>query len=486
MTKGKNFRLDFWFLTIAILFLADPIIAFKDLLPDVIGYALLLFGLSHLSDLSEGVSECRRRIRVLLILGVLQLLAGLLVQVYMPAHIQEMNKYELPVTILLCTLLAALIRLFLLIPIFRNLFSELERLCSFTKGTALLRERKGKTIVQTAKNICMVCVVLSSVCSLLPELAVLTSFEAVATDPLLEFEWYQASMGRTAVTNTWFDWFPYVGTFRTVTALLSLIAGCILAVAYIRCFLRMIKDREWIGNLEQEYAKSVIPQHGLFAVRRIRTSFGLLFVGSCFLLSFRLGHYPVFPTVFLTTFVMIALITMAPMLTKGKKALFASIPSLLISGTSLILILRYLKDHVPKDSLYLENAYWQFLTLQVLAIAEAACVCMLLFVLYRVLNTLLHENTGIEYENDESLSQKATDKLHRGLMRKMKIAFLLLMLSTLANAVDVYFQAIYTWLWIPTNALTVVAIICFYSFLKELFEQICFYYRSDGVNSNRI
>ncbi len=482
MSKAKRFQWDFGILLIAILFLADPVIAFKDLLPDVVGYALLFLGLSRLTDLNEGIYDCRRRLRLLFILGVVQLLAELLVQLYMPAHIQEMNKYELPVAILLCSFFMMLVRLCWFIPFLRALLSELEQLASCTNGTALPREHKGRTVADRTKTICTVCVVISSACAVLPELSVLTSFEAVATDPLLELEWYQASMQGTEAANTWFDWFPYVGTFRTVAALISLISGVILLVSYTRFFSVSLADHDWLTYLHEKYESEILPQSGLLTVRRMRMGLGLLFVGSIFLLSIRLGFYPVFPSAIFALLSAVSVLLLAPMVKQRKARVLATLPLLTVSVASFVLTFLYLAEHVPKDSLHQTEAYWEFLTIRMLGIAESVGVMLVWIVLYLLLRDTVKTHTATTYDNDAALSERATERLHRGLIRKLNIAVLLLMLSTLGTAIEAYFQAIYPWLWIPINALTLVSIICLSSFLKELFEQICAYHHSNGVN----
>ena len=482
MSKARRFQWDFILLLIAVLFLADPVIAFKDLLPDVVGYALLFFGLSRLSDLNEGIYDCRRRLRLLFILGAVQLLAELLVQLYMPAHIQEMNKYELPVAILLCSFFMLLVRLCWLIPFLRTLFSELEQLASCTNGTALLREHKRKTVAERTKNVCTVCIVISSVCAVLPEVSVLTSFEAVAADPLLEFEWYQASMQGTTTANTWFDWFPYVGTFRTVAAVLSLISGVVLLVSYVRFFAASLADHDWLTSLNEKYKSEILPQSGLLTVRRIRMGLGLLFIGSIFLLSIRLGFYPVFPSAIFALLSAVSVLLLAPMVKQRKVRTLATLPLFIVSVASFVLTVLYLTEHVPKDSLHQTGAYWDFLTIRMLGIAESVGVIIVWIVLYLLLRNMVNTHTATTYENDAALSERATDRLHQGLIRKLNIVFILLILSAIGTAAEAYFQAIYTWLWLPINALTVAAIICLYSFLKELYEQICAYHHSNGVN----
>ena len=53
--------MGFGFLLAGAMFLFDPFINIFDILPDAIGYALIAYGLSRLSDLELKVAEARRR-----------------------------------------------------------------------------------------------------------------------------------------------------------------------------------------------------------------------------------------------------------------------------------------------------------------------------------------------------------------------------------------------------------------------------------------
>ncbi len=478
----KSFRFDFALILIAVFFWIDPMIAFHDYLPDVIGYALLFFGLSRLSDLSEGLSECRHRAKRLVIFGTVQLLAQLIVQVYMPTFLSQMNKYEMPVAVLLCTFLVMLLRVLCLIPTLRMLFAELERFSLATDGPAFLQPFGKKNATKRMRGASTVCVFLTSILVVLPELSVLTSFEAEAKDPLLELEWYQASMQGAATETNWFDWFVYVGIFRVFAFLLALIISIVFLILFVRYFARIIRETRWLNTLKERYETTVLTQTGLLTVRKMRLALGLLFLGSIFTLHLRLGHYPVLPTFFFSILGACALSILLSLNGKRKTTALASIPLMVISSASFAATVLYLKDRVPKDSLYLTEAYWNFLGVRILGALEAIGVILLLTVLYFQLARCVRRHTEVFYENDAELSLRATKKLHTKLTKKLKITFAVFLVATIFNAVEMLLQAQLPWLWLPAVTLSAISVGCLLSFLRELYEEICTYHHSDGVN----
>lgn len=499
MKYSKSFRNSFLMMLIAILFLIDPMCAFVDILPDVIGYALLFFALFKLSDLYEGFADCRKKFQFLFSLGIVQLLAELLVQLYMRAHVAQMNRYELPVTILLCSFLVMLLKLCWFIPALRMLFDEMERLSHFAKvGLDPSGESKnlllnGQALPQTAvpkkegriKRICTVCIAISAILAVIPELTVLTSFEAVAEDPLLEFEWYQISQQGIQSENNWFDWFPYVGGFRTLAVFFSLISGIVAILSCARYFIPFMKDQALLNMLATRYENEFLTQNELLTVRKLRTSFGLIFLGTLFTLCLRVGHYPIFPSFGFAIFVSIAIFLLQRLKNRPKETALSGLPLFFISTVGFVLNVRYLKEHLPKDSLYQTKAYYQFLYVRGMGVLEAFGILILSVALYVTLKHVIYDHVWVEYPNDPLLSERATARAHTGLLKKLRWTFGGLLACAVVNAAQAWLEVSVPWGWLPACCVSVAAMVAMYSFMQALYEQICSSYRSNGVNKYR-
>ena len=141
MTHAK-FNIGFICVALAGIFLCDPMIGFADRFPDVIGYLLLCIGLSKLSDLNESIADATGRFRVMLLVGVGQLVASYILHVVMVEKVNLTNPYERPVAILLCSFVVAVLRCYFLIPAFRDLFKGIGRLAELHGNRALCSLKK--------------------------------------------------------------------------------------------------------------------------------------------------------------------------------------------------------------------------------------------------------------------------------------------------------------------------------------------------------
>ena len=87
------------------LFLVDPVVAFRDYFPDAVGYLLICIALVPWADLDFRLERSLRCFRWLLCVGLGQLVAQWFVHHYLPGLGENLNPYEIPVSILLCSFL---------------------------------------------------------------------------------------------------------------------------------------------------------------------------------------------------------------------------------------------------------------------------------------------------------------------------------------------------------------------------------------------
>jgi uncharacterized membrane protein len=165
------------YVMLAGIFLFDPMIGFVDVLPDVVGYLLLCMGLSKLSDLNDTISESAQRFRTMVWVGFGQLVAAYLVHVVMGQSAEQMNRYEQPVAILLCSFILLVLRWYFLIPAFRGLFKGLGQLAERHDARALCEEKKNQTRSERMSLVTTAWFIVSACLSVLPETSILTSFE---------------------------------------------------------------------------------------------------------------------------------------------------------------------------------------------------------------------------------------------------------------------------------------------------------------------
>lgn len=442
---------------IAALFLFNPVIGFRDALPNCIGYLLLWTGLSQLGDLNDRIGESARLFRILFWADIGVIFAQFLLHNVLASKIEQMNVYELPVLILLCTFLLCLLHLFLLIPAFRHLFCGLDWLAVKHGSAVLSKEKRGRSRSERMNVLSTVFVSVSSVAMLLPELTILVSFEFDKENPLFTFDWYE-----------------YIDLLRMAFAVASVLIGLIWLLSYYRYFRAALRDRDWIDSLCTEYREKILPQHKMLTVRTFSTAFLLLRVGMIFLIKLRINHHSIFPSVICAFLVTIAVMMMGNLLRERKSCLCASIALGGIGLLQLSVETNYLKEYIPKDSLYLTDAYWAYWNVQMLEVAEALFIAVLVAMLFYTLRGLLRTQLFVDYGSGahSAVSNRATRQLQIEFEKKLLVCFLFFVFATVGRLFDAFWRLSYPWISLLSMAFSLMAVWLFSSFLHDFLEQI--------------
>lgn len=486
-----------WILAaVAGLFLVDPVIAFRDYLPDAVGYLLLCVGLIPWADLNGRLERSLRGFRWLLWIGLGQLGAQWLVHDYLPSLGDRLNPYEIPVALLLCSFLLGVAKCVLLLPALRNLLLGLQELNERHGGTVLLRtNRKGRTLCERVARRSIRFVLLSSLLSVLPELAILTSFEYESAGKSEYPDWFVGGG-----SNIQFDWYTYAALFRTAAAIFVAILAVVWLIGYLRCIISFGQDRACMQAMKERYAVEILPRQGMLTDRCLRVAFAFFGVGTVFSAHFREATVLV-PDVIHSQGVVTSTREMLPGILFGFFAFFGvlwlgdlverklplMIASLNLSGVSLAQILlnrSYMSRFYPMDALYREEPYNQFLILRLVEIAEAVSTLLTALLLLQVLWQIICRHTGtVEGAgSDTAFLGRVNRGLHRELRRQLLVTGGLFLLVALAQSADAWLQLQVTWLWVVALGLSVAAVGKLWFLMKDIREEVGFRY---GHNTSR-
>lgn len=445
----------------AAFFLCNPVIAFFDVLPDCIGYFLLLAALSRVADLNEELSESRRLFRILFGIGIGAVAVQFYLYSVLPAQTEQMNRYERPTLLLLFSFLLFVLQCIFLIPAWRHLFSGMQLLAQCHGGEAILPESSGRT---QRRSYCdglsaffSVQTVLSSLFAVLPEATVLASMEYEAGNRLFPFDWYS-----------------YIRLFRSVALILSLILSVIALVRLLGFWKKVLSDGAWMDSLDALYEEEVLPDHALFFQRQTKKSFFLLTVGVVFSVNIRIEERQLLPG-FAAALLIAAGVFLLKESFPGRKALYASCGGLFaLSVAALASNTMYLRRYVPEASLYYADAYRSFLVLRILNGAEAVAFLAVAFFLLRGIYRMALAKTRVVYAgaNASEISERATSRLHRGYFYRVLVIFLLFFAAMVGNLAVEVFRLRILWLWWIPLLLTVVAVCLFSSLLNDLRTQL--------------
>ena len=465
MEKIPKKHMGLLYVALAALFLFHPTVALVDVLPDAVGYLLLYIGVARLSDLSEPIADAAKRFRIMFFVGVGELLACYLTRVVMSERLNEMNRYEYPATIMLLTFVPVLFRLCFLIPAFRDFFKGLNTLADRFGADRLCTEnQKGKSAIEVIQRKTMAFVILHSVFSMLPELAALTCYFDPNGEPSSLAYWYR-----------------FITLYRTVAVLLLLIVGIVWLISFIGFLRLVLRQNEWLEAIHSHYCKEVLTQTVMLRMRRVRLARLLICIGLPFTASLRMEGASVLPSGIFALFVLIALYPLGDLLPEQRRCRLGSWWLMIVSLLQQIANRTYLNHYYPEAALYQTDAFYHFLVVRVLSVAEAGLTVLLLFSLFERLFEVIKEHTEVNYGTKESLalSATATQRLHTELTKKMKTCAVLFSVCAVLNALDCFLQLRVFWIWPVALLLSVAAIWKFITFLQDLTLQIQYRYQAD-------
>lgn len=452
----------FWCIP-ACLFLFNPVVAFVDVLPDAIGYALLLLGLRQAADLNGRLDESRSNFKKMLWVSVGAIAGEYYLYGVLPSG-GTLNTYETPVWILLFSFALLAFHTVFLLPAYRELFLGLGVLCEEC-GREVPTDQKGKTRYERLASFSALFAVLTAALSCLPELSVLTPFEV--------------EMEKMA-----FDWYAFVGLFRLVLSAVSLVFGLIWLCRALACFASLVRDRKTMEAMEARYTRDMLPKRGVLTLRRIGIAFILLMIGAVFIAEIRLDLRTLLPSPLCALFFLLALPFLGSFF--PKRRLFASIALLqAVWGVGeLLLCERYLKNYGTFEyALYLHEAYVDLWILRTVQIVGAVFTLLLVGALLLSLLKMSKCETAEVFDNDFfNVSARSTARLHKRFQKYTVVGISLMTLATAARITEIVLQLRAPWLWVVSLVFSIAAIISVFYLLFAIKDQLEWQYSAYDLN----
>ena len=450
----------------AFLFLFNPVVAFVDVLPDAIGYALLLLGLRQAADLCGRIDESRLNFKKMLWVSVGAAIAQYYLYSIAPSG-GKANAYETPVWILLFSFVMLAFHIVFLLPAYRELFLGLGVLCEEC-GAEVSANKKGKTRYERLASFSAIFAVLTSLFACLPELSVLTPFE-------VEME------------NMAFDWYAFVGLFRLLFAAVSLVLGVIWLVRVLACFASLLGDKQMMCVAQERYEKEMLPRRGTLTLRRIGIAFSLFMIGAVFIAEVRIDLKTLLPASFCALFFCLAL----PFLQSFFKNRRAFLCVAILQGgwgiVEMFLCERYLKNYTTFESaLYDHEAFVDLCVLMAVQIVSAVFTCGLIVLLLFSLFRLAKQETAEVFDNDFSnVSERSTKKLHKRFKKYTLVAVGLMLLSTTVRIAEIVFSLRTPWLWALSLVFSLSAMIGVFYLLFAIKDQLEWQYSTYDLNKTQ-
>ena len=252
------------FIICGIIFLLNPNINIVDILPDIIGYALIYHGLFRFSGIDDRFTYAREKAKWLIIVSAVKL-----VFVFMLPSSSDSD-------VLLFTFCFAVVELLLCIPLFTEFFGGMNYICSrYDNDTALKYEGEAKFFV-------IGFVVVKNVIPLIPELF---SLSDTSYGLELDYDHYKKLANVEAAKKI-----CIIGAF-----VLVLICGIVMGIKFISYLRKFASDRGFSGRINSYYEKNIMSDTTLWARRYQNTALTFFAVGVMLFNNFYLDTFPVIP-----------------------------------------------------------------------------------------------------------------------------------------------------------------------------------------------
>ena len=244
-------------------FLFDPFVSVLDLLPDALGYLLMLLGLYRLADLDERIMDAFKGLRYLALIGVARCFSLFLA-------FGLVSPTEQPVFVLLILFTLGVLDCIVFIPMWKNFCSGILYLGSRNNATAMF-DRRGPggrariyNVVERYTAVTTVFFIMRELLAILPEVTVLSHEKG----------------GVEAGDATRF--YDFVGLYRMIGMAVSLILGILWLILTV-CFIRKLKsDTPFFEVLTEKYRSEVLTRGDLFARRSVKRALVCLLVAAVF------------------------------------------------------------------------------------------------------------------------------------------------------------------------------------------------------------
>ncbi len=248
-------------IALSVLFLWNADIAVFDLLPDLVGYILLSFGLSSLSYLNHHFEESAKRFHRMIALSGARLVFVLVLFGLVSAH-------DRPTTMLLGNFVFGVLELMTLLPAYKQLFEGF--IYAGSRGGT------GKSVFahKSIAPLTAFFVVSKAALNVLPEFSVLTD----------------GVEGKI-------DLYGYVWMFRVAAVLVSTVIGVIWLILMLRYMIGIYRDKPYVEYLHTRYMQDIYPNKDLFVAKRYKLGSFFLMLGVMLSLDLPMEGVNVLPDV---------------------------------------------------------------------------------------------------------------------------------------------------------------------------------------------
>lgn len=458
---------------IALMFLCNPNLNGLDILPDAVGYLLLIAALRRVSALDDSFAEATRLLRRLAWLSAARLV-GLLWIIAVP------SAYEQPTLLLLLSFVLGVLELMTIVPACHQLFHGLSYLGSRMGGDVIFAsvqaeharrlnavlerpitarrrarierrlKRVGKhgDVTDRAYRDCILFAVLKTVLCVLPELSALS-------EPT-----YREGVSRI-------NWYAFVNLFRAAALVVGGVIGVVWLCRLVRYLRRIEADTALWTALETHCDEDERAHPERTPARHLRLFVSLVLIALAFCINFSVDNVNLFPSVLTPIVLLGALAVVHRYLSRTMVWLYVvgCVTSAVASGVAMAMSLSFFAH-------YDVSAYFRSGTVQraydrvfLATVIESVFTVVLLTVFFLALCQMIKRYTGHHDAATFCYTREEVVRVRRRQLVWHTLPVLVLgVLSAAMHPVYVYFLPEYDFVWIPDVA--VALLLLFFAWMR--------------------
>lgn len=382
-------------------FLFNPDLSLIDPIPDIIGYVIMYFALSCLSDVNYHFEEARTKFKYGIYAGICELVA-------LAILFGLVSEAERSISILLFTFVFGVADIIILLPAYRELFEGFVNLGTLCDGEAMFSDKMGRAnYTERVSLTTVIFVIVKSALTCLPEL--------------------------TSLINN--SEYRFIGLLRFFAVIIMLAVGIVWLVCIVKYVYRIYKDEKFIDNVTQKYNAFVIERPLLFKKRRLLFGIGVICIGLALSVDIYGDYFNFLPDFICAAVVIFGLWTLREFSPKWKPAAAISALYGIISTVSWVLSLKFFNEYYPEAALKNADAYDKYSLMLSADVIDAVCFVILAVALVVFLCDVAKTHAA---PKDKDTLTKG-DLYHEELMRGIKIFIALAVLSSIMTLYYVYF-----------------------------------------------
>jgi len=460
--KGKKY-LGIGYILAGAVFLCNPMISVFDILPDFIGYLLVLGGIYAMADINIYLSDARKQVKYLAVSSLVRALSILFI--FGIAAPREQSTL-----LVLVAFALGVIDCILLVGAWKNIFGGLTYLATGHSGEAVLAPAKRGSVTDRMHKSTVFSLIFIQVMALLPEFASFTD-RGIYTD----------------LDSAAPDISSHIGLLRA-TAIIAALAVGIVWVVKMSGYIRLLKkDEPFFESLNEKYASDVLAKPHIFAARAIRR--GLLCISAGLVLGIDFYDSGLLGCNIIPD-VLSAALLVAGILMMRKQTSGWQIPTLVCSAYGLCEVAvwlsqyGYFKSAAAVDIFKSQTLYGAYYRMCAVTFGGELLFLAALLSVILLLHRVIKAHTGVLAisSGGSAYSKERTKFIHKSLTLRLVAVGVVGILAVAATVT--YFMSLphaYNTLWeafwIINMALSAVLAVVFISFSSNLSEQIEYKYQ---------